>query len=69
MKIETEDGVIEINRAVRCWRVFRTGLADGWNQPFDLTSGMTYEGAFWNNLYDWGANFGQWFGTIFNRNS
>ena len=51
----------------RIYRAFRTGCVDGWKQPFDLTSGMTYERRILNEAYDWGANAGQLAGRLFKR--
>lgn len=49
-------------------KAFRLGFVDGWRQPFDLTSGITWEDSdTLNEAYDWGANFGQFAGQIFNR--
>lgn len=50
------------------------GVIDGWNQPWDLTCGITWSIAGKkrdprDNIYGRGANFGQWLGQRFNRNA
>lgn len=49
------------------WRAFVSGLKDGWRQPYDLTSGLTWENDHRLNLaYDHGVNYGQATGVILN---
>jgi len=49
------------------YRIIKTGLTDGFGQPWDLTSGMTYDQPWRNELYDISATVGQWIGRVFNR--
>ncbi len=46
------------------FKVFAIGVRDGFNQPHDLTSGMSYSSQEKNEAYDTGVNYGQWFGRI-----
>lgn len=41
------------------FEAFERGLKDGAEQPHDLTSGMTYDDASLNEIYDEGVNIGQ----------
>lgn len=43
---------------------FVLGLSDGWCQPFELTSGMTYPGTFRQLAWDIGSIVGQFFGRM-----
>lgn len=45
-------------------KAFCIGVRDGFNQPHDLTSGMSYATIEKNEAYDTGVNYGQWFGRI-----
>jgi hypothetical protein len=40
-------------------RAWRAGILDGWEQPDDLTSGLTYDNPGLSEAYDRGANIGQ----------
>lgn len=44
-------------------RAYLQGVVDGLEQPHDLTSGMSY-GDDRDEIYDRGANMGQWLGRI-----
>lgn len=52
---------------MRRYRAFRTGLHDGWDQPFDMSVGMTYANPGSQFFWDVGSIIGQFFGRIFNR--
>lgn len=54
---------------LRKLKAFRAGVIDGWKQPHDLTSGLTYDLDSLNEIYDRGVNLGQWFGQLLNRKS
>jgi hypothetical protein len=44
---------------------FTLGLREGFDEPYDLGYGMTYDDSphsLRSRLYDHGANIGQWFG-------
>lgn len=43
----------------RCEDAFHLGVRDGREQPYDLTSGMTYPSPTLNEAYDSGVNYGQ----------
>ena len=43
---------------------FRTGLLDGWEQPWEITSGMTYDDLLCQSVWDYGANIGQFVGKL-----
>lgn len=47
------------NWTVQAWK---TGVQDGLDRSYDLSSGMTYECIRLSVVYDMGANFGQWLG-------
>ena len=56
-------GLLTLALTKRHFHAFRLGFADGWEQPDDLTSGLTWpndQGC--NEAYDHGVNIGQWFG-------
>lgn len=40
-------------------KAFLLGVKDGWNQPYELSSGMTYTEEARNDAYDMGVNLGQ----------
>lgn len=44
------------------WHAFQNGFRDGWNQPIDLSVGMTYPCSRCNEAYDRGVNLGQMIG-------
>jgi|GEM_PF-4298912 len=51
-----------------CFRALLLGVKDGWDLPWDLTCGMTWEDQpQLNDAYDTGANFGQWLGRLVKR--
>lgn len=54
-------------RRTPMWNAFWKGIADGFAQPFDLTTGMTYTSGRLNKVYDHGANIGQFLGRLLNR--
>jgi hypothetical protein len=43
---------------------FRTGFVDGLEQPYELTSGMTWHDPLMNEVYDHGVNCGQRVGAF-----
>lgn len=45
-------------------RAVCAGIVDGLRQPFELTSGMSYEDVDLQGLYDRGANVGQAVGAV-----
>jgi len=45
-------------------KAFWLGLCDGLQQPYDLTAGMTYDGLDLQFAWDWGANIGQFIGSL-----
>lgn len=45
----------------------RTGLRDGWEQPFELTMGMSYPTDVLDDAYGHGCNTGQWIGQHIHR--
>jgi hypothetical protein len=48
-------------------RAFWQGMKDGFNEPYDLSSGMTYEDRpQLNEVYDYGVNLGQFLRAGFN---
>lgn len=47
-------------------KAFWIGVKDGWQQPIELSMGMSYDYERLNEVYDHGANLGQWLGRIFN---
>jgi hypothetical protein len=42
---------------------YKQGVVDGLEEPYDLSCGMTYSDER-NEIYDRGANMGQWIGRI-----
>ncbi len=49
---------------MRFYYAIKLGLVDGYNEPFELSSGMTWaESPRTNWLYDWAVNAGQVFGA------
>jgi len=44
---------------VPCIKAITLGVADGWKQPYDLTSGMTWNDPDLNEIYDRSVNVGQ----------
>ena len=46
-------------------RVFWTGVRDGWDSPYDLGSGLTFEDSpTLNEVYDQGVNVGHAVGRV-----
>ena len=43
-------------------KAYYMGVRDGWEQPYDLTMGWTFEDRLVCEAYDRGVNFGQWAG-------
>lgn len=41
------------------YRAFRTGLVDGWESPYEMSVGMSYESDYRQWLWDQGSIWGQ----------
>jgi hypothetical protein len=45
-------------------RALILGFKDGWDQPWDLTIGWTFDSMRLNTTFDYAANAGQWTGRL-----
>jgi hypothetical protein len=45
-------------------KAFRLGIVDGWQEPWELSSGITWPDWKLNECYDMGVNVGQWVGRL-----
>ena len=48
-------------------KAYLQGVVDGFEQPYDLTMGMTWDDVALNETYDKGANMGQAIGQLVGR--